>query len=55
MDDALPGAAEFLQRQRRFLGLTNNSVFTRVTCRPGKGPRPATGSVAALITKTTGG
>lgn len=40
-EHALPGAAAFLQRlsdrARRFLVLTNNSIFTRATCRPGYG------------------
>src|ERR687890_796056 len=64
---ALPGAAEFLERliarQRRFLVLTNNSIFTprdlsarlvRAGLHSPEGPLPATGSVAAMITRATG-
>lgn len=38
-EHALPGAAEFLQtlvdKERPFLVLTNNSIFTRAISRPG--------------------
>lgn len=38
-ETAIPGAREFIEALvdsgRRFLVLTNNSIFTRVTCAPG--------------------